>query len=75
MSSHLGVDKTTELLEGLRKTVREFAEREEKLNHDFRVRIARLHQRRDAIEWSHGTRRLAVPGREQCSSRQLELKR
>ena len=51
MSSHLGVDQTLELLDRLKGTVHDFAEREEKLEQDFRIRIGRVRQRRnDAVE-------------------------
>src|SRR5579859_4940028 len=47
-SSPLGVDKAVGLLEGLRDAVRDFAAREEKLNQEFRIKIMREHQRREA---------------------------
>ena len=51
MSSHLGVGQTTELLERLRETVRDFAARETKANQDFQAKITALQRRRDdAIE-------------------------
>jgi hypothetical protein len=42
-----GVEKTLELLESLKSAVRDFAAREEKLNEEFRTRIAALRYRRD----------------------------
>ena len=48
MSSHLGVDKAVGLLEGLKETVRDFAAREEKLVHEFRLKLSRERQRREA---------------------------
>ena len=54
MSSHLGVDQTLELLDRLKGTVHDFAEREEKLEQDFRIRIGRVRQRRnDAFARCH----------------------
>ena len=38
MSNHLGASKTVELLDSLKRTVREFAAREERLNGDFRTK-------------------------------------
>lgn len=47
MSKHLGAAKTVELLDGLTKAVREIADREKKLNHEFQVRCATLQRHRD----------------------------
>ena len=56
MSKHPSADQAVELLEKLKKTVRDFAEREEKLNHDFRLRGARMRQHRDELIEQQQTR-------------------
>jgi DNA segregation ATPase FtsK/SpoIIIE-like protein len=47
VSSHPGVKKTLELLESFRAALSEFAVAEEKLSHEFRLRLARERQRRE----------------------------
>ena len=49
MSSFLGADKTLDLLQGLGSTVREFAAKEEKLNQEFRAKVAAARHRRDTM--------------------------
>ena len=41
MISHSGVNETLELIDNLKRTVADFAAREEKLNQDFQVEIGR----------------------------------
>ena len=48
MSSKLGVDKTLELLDGLKATVADFTAREEKYERDFKIRMMKERQRHDA---------------------------
>jgi S-DNA-T family DNA segregation ATPase FtsK/SpoIIIE len=48
VSNHLGVEKAAGLLEGLKEAIRDFAAREEKLVNEFRIKLARERQRRDA---------------------------
>jgi DNA segregation ATPase FtsK/SpoIIIE, S-DNA-T family len=54
VSSHLTVTQIAELLHGLRKTAREFVEREEKITREFRAKMdlaqKRLKQELDAVE-------------------------
>ncbi len=45
MSSHQTADQSLALLENLRETIREFAAREQKIQHDFQVQTARARQR------------------------------
>ncbi|MDB6068246.1 MAG: segregation ATPase, FtsK/SpoIIIE family [Pedosphaera sp.] len=47
MSNHPGVEKTLELLDSLKTTVREFAASEEKLNQELKLKLAREVQHRD----------------------------
>ena len=50
MSSHLGVGKILDLLERLRRTVRELTARADKLNADFSARTGREQRLREAVE-------------------------
>ena len=51
MSNFFGVNQTLELLDNLKRTVADFATREEKLNRDFAAAVSAERQRRDkAIE-------------------------
>ena len=47
MSSKLGVDKTLELLDGLKGVVGDFAAREEKYEREFKIRMMKERQRHD----------------------------
>ncbi len=47
MSNHFGIEKTFGLLETLKATVREFAAREEKLEQEFRLKVATARHQRD----------------------------
>ncbi|HVM48201.1 MAG TPA: hypothetical protein VMU04_09240, partial [Candidatus Acidoferrum sp.] len=47
MSNNLGAGKTLELVEGLRATVRDIADRAEKLNQEFASRCNQEHRQRD----------------------------
>lgn len=49
MSSNLGVNKTLELLDRLKGTVREFCARADKLNQDFQGGTSRERRRREAL--------------------------
>ncbi|HWF19219.1 MAG TPA: hypothetical protein VG754_08125, partial [Verrucomicrobiae bacterium] len=49
MSSHPGVKKTLELLENLRAALADCAAAEEKLSHEFRIRLGKERQRREEL--------------------------
>ncbi|HZV34668.1 MAG TPA: FtsK/SpoIIIE domain-containing protein, partial [Verrucomicrobiae bacterium] len=56
MSSQPGVKKTLELVESLRAALAEFAAAEEKLTHEFRIRISRERQRIEELSQEEANR-------------------